>query len=99
MTHKVTTDAGDRLLDTGSGRGIIALNAAEWANASVVGVNIDETQIAHSRRLALHSGMADRVQFYEQEQQFNGVSVYCLHFHEPHAMAGNSKSSSIHWWF
>ena len=29
---------------------------------------VDETQVGHARRLALDSGMADRVQFYEQER-------------------------------
>ena len=63
------------MLDTGSGRGLIALNAATWANASVVGVNIDKTQIAHARRLALDSGMEERLEFHVQEQCITDILV------------------------
>ena len=44
MADRLLVKPGDRLLDTGSGRGIIALNVATWTNSSVVGVNSDETQ-------------------------------------------------------
>ena len=57
---------GDRLLDTGCGRGLIAMNVASWYNTSVVGVNIDETQVAHAKRLAFDAHMENRLQFIQQ---------------------------------
>ena len=66
MADRLLVKPGDRLLDTGSGRGIIALNVATWTNTSVVGVNSDETQNEHARRLAFYAGMDKRLQFRQQ---------------------------------
>ena len=68
MTDRLLVKPGDRLLDTGSGRGIIALNVATWTNSSVVGVNSDETQNEHARRLAFYAGMDKRLEYHQQDQ-------------------------------
>ena len=44
------------------------MNVATWYNTSVVGVNIDETQIAHAKRLAYDAHMEKTLQFVQQEQ-------------------------------
>ena len=54
------------MLDTGCGRGLIALNVATWYNTSVVGINIDETQVAHAKRLAFDAHMENRLEFIQQ---------------------------------
>ena len=66
---------GDRLLDTGCGRGLIAKNVASWYNTSVVGVNIDETQIAHAKRLAFDARMENRLDFHQQGDR--GTTAHC----------------------
>ena len=66
MVDRLLVKPGDRLLDTGSGLGIIALNVATWTNASVVGVNSDKTQIEHAERLAFYAGMYDRLKYHHQ---------------------------------
>lgn len=67
MTDRLLVKSGDRLLDTGCGRGLIAMNVATWYNTSVVGVNIDETQIAHAKRLAYDAHMEKTLQFVQQD--------------------------------
>jgi sterol 24-C-methyltransferase len=67
MMDRLLVKPGDTLLDTGCGRGRIAFNVASWSNASVVGVNIDESQVAIARSLARKAGMEAQLQFVEQD--------------------------------
>ena len=69
VMNLLNKNSGDRLLDTGCGRGLIALKIATWTNTSVVGVNIDETQIKSARRRAFDAGMENRLEFHHQESE------------------------------
>jgi len=67
MMDRLLVKPGDKLLDTGCGRGRIAMNLATWSNASVVGVNIDESQVTFARSLAKEAAMESQLQFVEQD--------------------------------
>jgi len=51
MMDKLNIKPGGRALDTGCGRGLIAKNFVDWRNISVVGINIDETQIEFATKM------------------------------------------------
>jgi SAM-dependent methyltransferase len=53
--------------DLGSGDGRIVIMAARDFGARGVGVEIDPGLVAHSRRLAQKAGVADRVEFVQQD--------------------------------
>ncbi len=67
MQRKVAAavDVGpdDRVLDVGCGIGGPAVWLAKECGAEVVGINIDDEQLAHCRRRAAEEGVDDRVSF------------------------------------
>mmetsp|Transcript_112562 Transcript_112562/g.363576 ORF Transcript_112562/g.363576 Transcript_112562/m.363576 type:complete len:366 (-) Transcript_112562:107-1204(-) len=67
MIDHLELKPGDRVLDLGSGRGIIAANVANATGAGVIQVNLDPTQIAFGRKLAERRGLLDRMEFHVQD--------------------------------
>jgi SAM-dependent methyltransferase len=59
--------AGDTVLDLGSGDGRIPITAAKRFGARGLGVEIVPDLVAKSRANARQAGVADRVQFFEQD--------------------------------
>jgi ribosomal protein L11 methyltransferase len=59
--------AGERVLDVGSGSGILAVAAARLGAAEAVGLDCDPTAVALARELALQNGLAGRVAFAEAD--------------------------------
>lgn len=65
--HKATPFAG-RLLDVGTGSGIIALSlAASWPDAQVEAVDLSEDALSLARENAEKLGLVDRVRFYRSD--------------------------------
>ena len=54
---------GDRVLDLGSGSGILSIAAVKLGAAWAVGVEVDEESIPVAERNAEHNGVTDQVQF------------------------------------
>jgi ribosomal protein L11 methyltransferase len=54
---------GERVLDAGSGSGILAVAAARLGAAEAVGFDCDATAVEVARELARQNGLADRVAF------------------------------------
>lgn len=67
MMAKLELAPGDKVLDTGCGRGIIARNVAQRTKTSVYGVNIDESQLKRARAVAKESGLESRLFFHQQD--------------------------------
>lgn len=59
--------ADDVVYDLGSGDGRIVIAAARDRGARAVGIEIDAELVARSRRNAAEAGVADRVEFREQD--------------------------------
>jgi len=55
--------SGQRILDVGCGRGLIALHVARVSGASVYGINIDPTQIESAKGHAAVAGLSKRLSF------------------------------------
>lgn len=56
---------GDRVLDLGSGSGILAIAAVKLGAASAIGIDIDPEANAVAARNAARNGVGDRVEFLE----------------------------------
>src|SRR6185295_11910037 len=63
LTRLAQVAAGDRVLDVGTGGGVVALAAADAAGPSgrVVGVDISEAMLARARERAAARGLAERI--------------------------------------
>jgi len=73
---------GDRVLDLGSGSGILAIAAVKLGAAGAVGVEVDEEANEVARRNAERNAVADRVEFLEGDAGVMGpllgpVRVVC----------------------
>jgi cyclopropane-fatty-acyl-phospholipid synthase len=67
VSLKLDLQPGDRLLDVGCGWGSMALHAAKYYGANVVGVTLSEEQRAYATARAEREGVAERVQFRLQD--------------------------------
>ncbi len=56
-----------RLLDLGTGTGVLALSAANWGAAQIWAVDPDSSALAAARRNATESGVANKITFSERE--------------------------------
>lgn len=82
MMDKLQVKPGMKLLDTGCGRGLIAKNFVDWRNASVVGINIDETQVEFGNKLAKEY-KGDKLKFITRDYNLP------FDFLEPNSMDGH----------
>ncbi|MCL2131381.1 MAG: methyltransferase domain-containing protein [Lentimicrobiaceae bacterium] len=65
------TNAVSRVLDIGSGSGVIALMTAQRTSAQIVGVDIDFSSVEEAKHNAENSEWSNRIQFYCTDiQQF-----------------------------
>ena len=86
MLRLARTGPEDNVFDLGSGDGRIVITAAKAFGARGVGVDIDAKLVVQSRENARRAGVADRVQFHEQDvrrtdlRQATVVTVYLLPF-------------------
>jgi SAM-dependent methyltransferase len=67
MLRLANVGPGDHLIDLGSGDGRIVILAAKRFGATGLGVEIDPRLVEESRRNAREAGVADRVEFREQD--------------------------------
>lgn len=67
MLEMAGVGAGDRVVDLGSGDGRIVITAARRFGASGLGVEIVGDLVRQSRATATRAGVADRVEFREQD--------------------------------
>ena len=67
MLRMASVNAGDYVVDLGSGDGVIVLTAASQFKASGMGVDIDPELVKLSNDSARKLGVAERARFYEQD--------------------------------
>jgi SAM-dependent methyltransferase len=67
MLRLANVGPGDHVIDLGSGDGRIVILAAKRFGATGLGVEIDPRLVEESRRNAREAGVADRVEFREQD--------------------------------
>jgi SAM-dependent methyltransferase len=67
MLRLANVGPGDHVIDLGSGDGRIVILAARRFGATGLGVEIDPRLVEESRRNAREAGVADRVEFREQD--------------------------------
>lgn len=67
ICRKLGLGRGDRLLDIGCGWGSLALHAARYHGARVVGVTVSERQVALARQRVHEEGLAGRVEIRFQD--------------------------------
>jgi SAM-dependent methyltransferase len=67
MLRLAAVQPGDHVIDLGSGDGRIVLLAAKRFGATGLGVEIDPRLVQESRKRAKEAGIADRVEFREQD--------------------------------
>jgi cyclopropane-fatty-acyl-phospholipid synthase len=67
VSRKVWLRPGDRVVEAGCGWGALALHMARHHGVSVVAYNISSEQIAYARARARAEGLADRVEFREDD--------------------------------
>ena len=82
MLELAEVKPGDVVYDLGSGDGRIVIIAAKEFGARGVGVEIDPQLVAHSRRRARQAGVADRVEFIQQDLfriDLSGATVVTLY--------------------
>jgi len=75
ICRKVRLRAGDRVIETGSGWGALAIHMARHHGALVRAYNISEEQLAYAREEAVRQGVADRVTFINGD--FRSVTGEC----------------------
>jgi len=67
VCHKLRLRPGERVLETGSGWGALALHMARHHGVSVTAFNISHEQVVYARERAAREGLADRVEFIEDD--------------------------------
>lgn len=67
MLRIARVDAGDHVIDLGSGDGRIVINAARRFGATGLGVDIDPELVELSRKSAIAAGVAEKVRFENQD--------------------------------
>jgi SAM-dependent methyltransferase len=67
MLRLAAVGPGDLVYDLGSGDGRVVIAAAKHFGARGVGVELNPSLVARSRRNAVQAGVADRVRFLEQD--------------------------------
>jgi cyclopropane-fatty-acyl-phospholipid synthase len=67
VCRKVALRAGERVVEAGCGWGALALHMARHHGVSVRAFNISHEQIAYGREQARRAGLADRVEFVEDD--------------------------------
>src|SRR5262249_41376116 len=67
VCRKLHLEAGDRVIEAGCGWGALALFMARHYGVSVRAFNISSDQIAYARIRARDEGLADRVEFIEDD--------------------------------
>jgi cyclopropane-fatty-acyl-phospholipid synthase len=67
VCRKLRLRAGERVIEAGCGWGALALHMAREYGVVVKAFNISTEQIRHARERAEHEGLADRVEFIEDD--------------------------------
>jgi cyclopropane-fatty-acyl-phospholipid synthase len=67
VCRKLALKAGERVIEAGCGWGALALFMARQYGVSVRAVNVSSEQIAYARHRAHREGLADRVEFIEDD--------------------------------
>lgn len=67
VCRKVQLQPGDKVVEAGCGWGALALHMAKHYGAKVQAFNISHEQIAYARERAQREGLADRVEFVEDD--------------------------------
>ena len=67
ICRKLDLQPGERVIETGCGWGALALHMAREHGVRVQAFNISRDQIAYARRRAVEEGLADRVEFIEDD--------------------------------
>jgi cyclopropane-fatty-acyl-phospholipid synthase len=67
VCRKLQLKPGERVIETGSGWGALALHMARHYGVSVTAFNVSREQVAHARERAVREGLADRVEFREDD--------------------------------
>lgn len=74
IARKLRLDAGDRVLDIGSGWGGLAMFLAEKYGARVKGITLSENQLASAKERAAAGGLSDRTEFaFEDYRRVGGA--------------------------
>lgn len=75
VCRKLRLRPGERVIEAGCGWGGLALHMAREYGVSVRAVNLSHEQIVEARRLAKKAGLADRVEFVEDD--WRNISGQC----------------------
>ena len=67
VSRKLRLQPGERVLETGSGWGALALHMARHYGVSVTAYNVSHEQVLYARERAAREGLADRVTFIEDD--------------------------------
>jgi cyclopropane-fatty-acyl-phospholipid synthase len=67
VCRKLRLRPGERVLETGSGWGALALHMARHYGVTVTAYNVSHEQVAYARERAAREGLADRVTFIEDD--------------------------------
>ena len=67
VSRKVWLRPGDRVVEAGCGWGALALHMARHHGVTVTAYNISSEQVRYARELARREGLADRVEFREDD--------------------------------
>jgi cyclopropane-fatty-acyl-phospholipid synthase len=67
VCRKLQLQAGERVLETGSGWGALALHMARHYGVTVTAYNVSHEQVVYARERAARAGVADRVTFIEDD--------------------------------
>jgi cyclopropane-fatty-acyl-phospholipid synthase len=67
VCRKLRLQSGERVLETGSGWGALALHMARHYGVTVIAYNVSHEQVAYARERARREGLADRVTFIEDD--------------------------------
>jgi cyclopropane-fatty-acyl-phospholipid synthase len=67
VCRKLDLRPGERVVEAGAGWGALALHMARHYGVRVFAYNVSREQVAHARQRARREGLADRVEFVEQD--------------------------------